>query len=74
MWSDHLLATWISNILLEFVMEHPRVLWLIWHGFGTYCHLFMFYEEFSTYPLLGIQFDGGYSWILRLGSCFEGHL
>jgi hypothetical protein len=48
MWSAHLLATWISSILLELVMEHPRVSWLIWHGFGTYCHLFMIYEEFSN--------------------------
>jgi hypothetical protein len=48
MWSSHLLATWISSILLELVMERPRVLWLIWHGFGTYCHLFMIYEEFYT--------------------------
>jgi hypothetical protein len=48
MWSSHLISTWNSSILLEIVMERPRVSWLIWHRFGTYCHLFMIYEEFYT--------------------------
>jgi hypothetical protein len=37
---------------LMFVMEHPKVLRLTWHGFGTWSQSF---EEHSTYPIVGFM-------------------
>jgi hypothetical protein len=81
MWSSHLLATWISSILIEIVMDHPRVSWLIWHGFGTYFHLFMIYEEFYTRfeNLLNqipedISLKDGVIVLLQYTKAFEGKL
>lgn len=66
MWSTHLLATWFSCILLKLLMEHPRVLRLTWHGFGTYVsfthdlwealHLSLAWHTFWWWLLLEIEF------------------